>query len=528
MKKLIFLFVLIMSFTMVNAQKKKQPAIKAYSSDEFKLAKKDAEAYYKDLNYSAALKIYERLLVNEPNNADFNYKMGMCYINTNVAKEKAIPYLEFAANANSKDKPKDVIFDLGKAYLYAGLYDKAIETFEAFRVQKSGTVDAKLKFNQWVEWSHAAKKLSSAPIACTFEHMGKAVNSNQADYRPIMGVADTVIYFSSKRKGTVGGLTDDFGESPADVYFFTKGDSAASKAKNAGINVNTEFYEETMHLSMAGDMMLIYREGPESNGDIYVAKLKGKSWEKPELIDKDFSTKVLETGASLSPDGMTLYFSAEAVDGKTGKDIWVCTRTTSTGWSKPEKVKGPINTDGDEDNPVMWIDGKTLFFSSTMHGSMGGYDLLKSYMVNPSEGFGTPENLGYPLNSVYDDLNLALSCDGKTGFIAAVREGGLGDYDIYKFALEKPIVNTPMSWLKGRGITNVGTAAKGALIFVTEAVSGATVAEMEANETTGRFDIALAPGDYKILLKHPKAGRAEATLKVEAGQKRIDLDLIFP
>ncbi|MBK7966787.1 MAG: hypothetical protein IPK10_17055 [Bacteroidetes bacterium] len=171
---------------------------------------------------------------------------------------------------------------------------------------------------------------------------------------------------------------------------------------------------------------------------------------------------------------------------------------------------------------------KNIVFSSTMHGSMGGYDLFKSYMVNPSEGFGPPENLGYPLNSVYDDFNLALSCDGKNGFVAAVREGGLGDYDLYKFSLQNPIVNTPMCWLKGKGVTNIGTAAKGALIFVTEAATGATVAEMEANETTGRFDIALAPGDYKILLKHPKAGRAEADLKVEAGQTRIDLDLIFP
>ena len=74
MKKFISLFILLLSVSTGFAQKK-QPAIKAYSSDEFKLAKKDAEAYYKELNYSAALKIYERLLVNEPNSAEFNYKL---------------------------------------------------------------------------------------------------------------------------------------------------------------------------------------------------------------------------------------------------------------------------------------------------------------------------------------------------------------------------------------------------------------------------------------------------------------------
>ena len=134
-----------------------------------------------------------------------------------------------------------------------------------------------------------------------------------------------------------------------------------------------------MYLNVGGDMMLIYREGPESNGDIYMATLKGKSWDKPVLISNDFKTKVLETGASISSDGLTLYFSAEAVDGKTGKDIWICNRSSSTNWSKPEKLQGPVNTNGDEDNPLIWVDGKTLFFSSTMHGSMGGLDIFKSY-----------------------------------------------------------------------------------------------------------------------------------------------------
>jgi len=527
MKNLIYMLVLLFAFTTANAQKK-QPAIKPYSADEFKLAKKDAEGYYKAYNYQPALKIYDRLVITEPGNAEFNYKLGMCYLNTNIAKKKAIPFLEFASNANTKDKPKDVLFDLGKAYHYAEMYDKAIETFEAFRLEKGGKVDAKMKFEQWVEWSHAAKKLVETPVAIRFESLGKSINSTQADYRPIMGAADTVIYFSSKRKGTMGGLMDDFGESPSDVYYFTQTDSAIAKSKNAGINLNTEFYEETLFLNAAGDQMLIYREGPEANGDIYFAEAKGKSWEKPNLLAPDFKTKVLETGASMSPDGMTLYFSAEAVDGKTGKDIYVCTRSSSTNWSKPEKLQGPINTDGDEDNPVMWVDGKTLFFSSTAHGSMGGLDIFKSYRVNPSEGFGAPENLGYPINSVYDDYNLALSCDGKTGFLSAVRDSGLGDYDLYKIHLEKSIVNTPMCWVKGRGITNIGSAAKGALVSVTDSISGVQLVEMEANEATGRFDLALPPGDYKILLKHPKAGRIESNLHIEVGQARADVDLVFP
>jgi hypothetical protein len=224
-----------------------------------------------------------------------------------------------------------------------------------------------------------------------------------------------------------------------------------SKVKNAGIAVNTEFYEETMFLNMNGDRMLIYREGPEANGDIYLADLQGKSWAKPVLLGKDFQTKVLETGATMSPDGLTLYFSAEAMDGKTGKDIYKCTRTESTGFGKPEKLTGPLNTDGDEDNPVLWLDGKTLFFSSTNHQSMGGLDIFMSYMSSPSEGFGAPMNLGYPINSVYDDYNIAVTADGKTAYLSAVRDSGIGDYDLYKVTLEKSLVQNPLCWVAGKG-----------------------------------------------------------------------------
>jgi len=513
---------------MLCVAQKKPVALKPYAAAEVKAAEKDADTEFKAFNYTGALPVYERLAITDPSNVVYNYRLGLCYLLTNIAKNKALNYLEIVADADPKAKPKDILFDLAKAYHYAGQYDAAIETFEAYRVQKSGNVDPKLKFNDWVEWSTNANKLTASPVSCTFTNLSKTINSAQADYRPVMGAADTIVYFSSKRKGTTGGLTDDLGESPADIYFFTQNDTSRSKAKSAGIAINTEFYEETMFLNMNGDRILIYREGPESNGDIYIADLTGKTWGKPVLAGKDFQTKLLETGACLSPDGLTLYFSAESLDGKTGKDIYRCTRTESTSWGKPEKLDQTINTKGDEDMPYLWYDGKTLFFSSTGHNSMGGLDVFRSVMKDPREGFSKPENIGYPLNTVYDDYNIALTCDASTVYLAAVRDSGIGDYDLYKVELSTPLVSNPMCWLQGKGITSAGTPAKGAFVVITEKAGGAAVAKIEANESTGRFDVALAPGTYSVVLKHPKAGRTEATVTIAPGDKKFVLDLLFP
>ena len=511
----------------LNAQTKKV-VIKPFSADEVKEQKGTAEAAYKALNFGDALKIYERLVVTDPNNTEYNYKLGLCYMITNINKAKAVPFLEYAANSNSKDKPKDVTFDLGRAYFYAEMYDKALETYEKYRLEKHNALDSKLNFDWWVEWAVSAKKMTATPIDIAFKNMGKGINSIGVDYRPLMGIADTIIYFNSKRKGNTGGLVDDLGEIPSDIYFWLQNDSSLSKAKNGGININTPYYDDALYVSPTGDRMIMYMEGPESNGDLHIVKQVGKSWDKPVILGKDFTTKALETGATMTPDGLTLYFAAEAEGSKTGKDIYVCTRTESTSWSKPERLGDNINTKGDEDAPVMWIDGKTLFFSSTGHGSMGGHDLFKVTMKDPREGFNKPENLGYPINTLYDDIGIALKTDGKSGYLAQVRDSGMGDYDIYEFNLKNSIVDQALTWIEGKTYSLVGSPAKGAFVTITDAATGTLIANVETNSATGRFDVALPPGTYKVVAKHAKLGMCEASVAVGSGEYKQVLDMKFP
>ena len=134
-RKSYLIVVLLCSFTFVFAQKK-APAIKAYSEDEMGDAKKQAAAYFKALNYIQAQAMYERLVATDPKDVDFSYKLALIYMYTNTAKAKAVPLMEYVVNANSKNIPKDAQFDLARAYHYAGLFDKALETYEKYREEK--------------------------------------------------------------------------------------------------------------------------------------------------------------------------------------------------------------------------------------------------------------------------------------------------------------------------------------------------------------------------------------------------------
>lgn len=71
---------------------------------------------------------------------------------------------------------------------------------------------------------------------------------------------------------------------------------------------------------------------------------------------------------------------------------------------------------------------------------MGGYDIFVSEW-NGSD-WGTPRNLGYPINTVNNDLYFRISPDGKYAYISSFRNDGVGDMDIYVVDL------SAIDWLK--------------------------------------------------------------------------------
>jgi hypothetical protein len=206
------------------------------------------------------------------------------------------------------------------------------------------------------------------PVDVKFLNLGKQVNSPTADYRPVCDAEGTTIYFTSNRKGNMGGLPDGYGEFIPDIYYTTF-DSVFSKAKTTGPNVCTEFYDESLYLNANADMMLVYREGGSAESQIYFTEATGKAWDKIAPFGKGLNVKDKIEGACLSPDEKTLYFSAEMKGGKGGKDIWYVQKNDKGEWGVPKNCGDGINTKFDEINPSLFFDGKTMFFASEGHNS---------------------------------------------------------------------------------------------------------------------------------------------------------------
>jgi outer membrane protein OmpA-like peptidoglycan-associated protein len=115
-------------------------------------------------------------------------------------------------------------------------------------------------------------------------------------------------------------------------------------------------------------------------------------------------------------------------------DIYISTQNEKGEWSEPVNLGDMINTPLNEDNPFFSSDGQRMYFSSQGHYNIGGYDVF--YADRQADGsWGSPVNLGYPLNTTDDDLFYMPLGDGRIAYQAIFDDENIGSRDIYRFKL---------------------------------------------------------------------------------------------
>jgi tetratricopeptide (TPR) repeat protein len=519
--------VCLLTVSIAAAQPGKKPTTaKTLTKDQLSEIKSIAAGYYKDHNYNKALEGYQALVNSDEGNMEYNYRLGMCYLNTNFNKPAAIEYLLKAST--KKDCPKDVNYHLGNALMYAGELDDAIENLEKYKEQNQGKLNAKFNVDNHITWCDNAKELMKNPVAVKFTNAGKQVNSVGADYRPVCDAEGSIVYFASNRKGNMGGIADGFGEFITDIYFTTF-DTGFSKAKTVGPMVNTEGYDESFYLNANGDKLLLFREGGDVESQIYYSDLNGKSWNKILPLGDVFNFKERIDGACFGPESKTVWFAAELKGTKGGKDIWYSNYDDEKKeWGAPKNAGDEINTKFDEACPMFTADGKNLFFASEGHQSMGGFDIFITDRADESASWSKPTNIGYPINTFYDDKQICVAANGKTGYMAAVRKEGFGDYDIYRFTLGKSLLNNTSVLFKATLQKADGTPAKDALCTITKSDTGESFGGViKSNALTGKILAALPAGTYKLKVKGIKSGRLDTDFTITGEEKGGKLEKIF-
>ena len=198
-----------------------------------------------------------------------------------------------------------------------------------------------------------------------------------------------------------------------------------------------------------------------------------------------------------------MFFASNRRGGFGGTDIYVCKKIGPNKWSEPLNAGADLNTIYDEDFPNCSPDGKTLYFSSKGHTSMGGYDIFKSTMDEEYKLFSKPKNIGYPINTTDDDMNFRISKNGKYGYIASSNAGGQGDFDIYRVTFND--VESDYSVVIGEFKLKETEHLNFSDIFIsiTDNINKELIGNYIPNPSNGRFVIILPPGKYQMNVEIP-------------------------
>ncbi|WP_049784160.1 tetratricopeptide repeat protein [Marivirga tractuosa] len=376
----------------------------------------------------------------DPNNIRANYMAGSTYLQT-TDKGKATKYLLRAYQIDS-DYKFDLLYSIGQGYQYGYEFDNALEYYKKYKQKlesnsgyKGSDKTSMSEVDKRIEECNNGKKLMEDPVNYSITNVGTAINSELWDYAPVVNADETVMIFTSRRGPDQGNLNENVFDDNfyyEDIFISRKSGGEWQAAENIGPVVNTKYHDSNLGFSPDGKTLYIYSD--EGNGDIYYTNnLSEDTWSEPVgLSDNINSSGYNEKSVSQSADGNTLFFASNRPGGNGGFDIYYSTKDRKGEWGPSKNLGRVINTEGDEDGPFIQYDGKTLYFSSTAHNGMGGFDIFKSEYDSASNEWSIPENMGYPLNTPDDDIYFVMTKDGKTGYYATVREEGMGYNDIYK------------------------------------------------------------------------------------------------
>jgi outer membrane protein OmpA-like peptidoglycan-associated protein len=406
--------------------------------DENNIQKTEQQAndYYNKKLFKNALVLFSLIYDSKSKDAILNYRIGVCYLNT-LHKSKAIPYLEKVSGlSGGKVDFIDLNFYLARAYHYNHEFDKAIGHYKSYinildpkKNEEAGEI-AEIK--RYIEMCTNGKALLRNPVAVKIEHLNGNINSSFSDFLPLAGSDGNSILFASRKHVTTGGkydpLTQEYYE---DIYISNKKGGNWEPAKPIGKNVNNIFHEVPLSISQDGKKLFLYKSDQSNDCDIYYSNLRDHEWSAPVSMGHHVNSGDMETGGSISPDGQRFYFSSDREGGFGEMDIYYSQLQADGNWGPAVNLGAGINTKYNEESPFAFSDGKTLYFSSEGHNSMGGFDLFTSTFNTLNQRWSTPENLGFPINSADDEMSISFSSNGKQAYYSANKEDSFGDEDIY-------------------------------------------------------------------------------------------------
>lgn len=273
------------------------------------------------------------------------------------------------------------------------------------------------------------------PVPFSPVHLGNEINTQGFELYPFLSPDGGKLYFTRKDKNE-------------DLFSAEKINGQWTNVKP--LSFNTYDNEGAQTVSADGKLILFTacnHPGGLGSCDIFYSMLLNGEWTKPSGIGAPINSTDWDSQPFISANGMAIIFSSNRPGGKGGKDLYISYLSKENKWMEPQNLGSVINTPGDEETPFLHADGRTLYFSSNGHLSIGAKDIYMSRLSDDGK-WSEPVNLGFPINTEGDESSVYVELDGKSAYISSERDSGQGKLDIYQFVLHDSVQADPATYVK--------------------------------------------------------------------------------
>ncbi len=446
--------IIIFFFTLPNIGNTQKKLSKAQQV-EFLNAFQSGDEFLVKKKYEKAKKSFEKAIALKPQTAAVYRRLGVVH---ELLKEygQAAEYFETAIEINPK-LSRALYFQSGEMLMKIENYSKAkerLKEYENFQKLAPESFD-----NGELELStenYYNTLLKSYLANCTFaahktdfvnvemKNLGPKINSELDDLFPYIANNESWMFYT--RNVPIYGGEDQLMYSTAESGGWAKSKTLLDK------KMREEFNQGMGKISRDEKVMFfpVYDRADEGNDcNIMKANMHRDAILDINKLGEEINSPYWESQPTVNCEGKSLYFVSDRPGGIGGKDIWVSHLQENGKWTNAINLGDKINTEMDEESPFIADDNTTLFFTSNGHPGYGRTDIFYSKFSENSE-WGTPQNMGKPINSSADELSFFMTARGDTGYIASNREGGYGNFDIYQFSIPAKKDFEEIAYIKGK------------------------------------------------------------------------------
>ena len=378
---------------------------------------------------------------------------------------------------------------------YATMRSAFTNYLKANPISKEQVENAKLQLQNC---DYAAQAMAH-PTGAAPERLAAPLNQFRDQYFPVLTADNRFLLFTVQRN------PERYDRENEDLFLSVLGaDGSFGAPQSVSSAINTVDNEGAATISGDGKTLAFTGCGrPNGVGgcDLYISHRRGNQWSTPRNLGILVNSKQWDSQPSLSADGRTLYFASKRGGGLGGADIYVTTLGADGNWTAARNVGAPVNTSRDDTAPFIHASGTTLYYSTDGLVGLGGADMFRT-VQNEKGQWGTPQNLGYPLNTFANEASLFVSSDNKHVYVTRAEPPHPGDAPtmlppILLYRSEVPPsarARETSTYTQGRVFDAITKKPINAMVQLFDLTSNALTQQVYSDPETGEYTAVLNEG----------------------------------